>query len=144
MPQTESLILISLAVGLLINVFFCLTLYNTLLQVKPENRELNPIHIWLLLIPFVSLIAAFYIIYRLSNSIGNELLDRNYELTEKPGYNLGMGFAIIGVLIVIPMPPAILGILGLIGIVLFIQYWVKINWYRKVLKDDLLETENQP
>lgn len=141
MAQNELIIGLAIIIGLIINSFFCITLTKTLNQVKPENRELPSWVIWLLLIPFLSLGVMFYVVYRLSASVENELHDRNFEVTERPGYAQGMGFACIGIIVNLPMPTIVIGILAIIGLVLFIQYWSKMNWYKNVLQEDVSQTE---
>ncbi|MDF3077911.1 MAG: hypothetical protein K0S09_1800 [Sphingobacteriaceae bacterium] len=141
MGQNEIILGLAILIGLIINSFFCITLVNTLNQVKSENRELPSWIIWLLLIPLLSLGVMFYVVYRLSSSIENELHDRNFEVTERPGYAQGMGFACIGIIVNLPMPAFLVGILAIVGLVLFIQYWVKMNWYKKILRDDVSHNE---
>ncbi len=142
MGQNETILIAAIVIATLINAFFCITLTGALQQVKEENRELKPGLIWLLLIPVVSLAIMFFVVYRLSASLENELISRNYEVTEKPGLYQGLGFAAIGLMINLPLPQMAVGILGLIGIVLFIQYWIKINWYKKVLSEDIAEPDS--
>lgn len=141
MAQNEIIIGIAILFALIVNAFFCITLINTLKEIKPQNRELPSWVIWLLLIPLLSLGAMFYVVYRLSSSLENELHERNYEVTELPGYAQGMGFACIGIIVNLPMPMVIVGILAIVGLVPFIQYWFKMNWYRKVLRDDITHIE---
>ena len=137
MGQNETILVLAIAFALLINFFFCRNLISTLDQVKPENQELKPVIIWLLLIPIVSLIAMFYVVFRMGSSLENELRDRNFDVTEKPGYIQGLGFACIGIIVNIPMPAPFVAILAVIGLIWFIQYWMKMSWYRKVLQEDV-------
>lgn len=134
--QNVQLLVISLIIGTIINAFFCLTLYKTLKLIKPENRQLQPFMIWLLLIPLVNLFINFIVVIRMAASITNELVSRDYEVDENPGFAVGIAYAVLAVVANIPMPFSILGVIGIVGLILFIQYWMKINWYRKVLLEE--------
>ena len=139
MPEPNLLILLGTAI---VSVLFCIALRNALLQVKEENRTINASLIWLLLIPGVSLIMNFIVFFQLSRSIRNELEDRNYETDENPGLYLGLGYACsacLVYLIYVPISFTIIGFIALAGLVCFVQYWMKINWYRKVLEEDKSE-----
>jgi hypothetical protein len=80
----------------------------------------------------------FVVVTRMAKSISSELMDRGFEVEEKPGYNIGMAYAILAVSANIPMPIQIVGGIGMVAFILFIQYWMKISWYKKVLENDTL------
>ncbi|MEJ6981136.1 hypothetical protein WG906_11780 [Pedobacter sp. P351] len=145
-----------LAIGLAINIFFCLALINTLLLVKEANRRLAPGLIWLLLIPGFSTFWNFFVAFKLSQSIKNELDSRDFEVEGRPTLISGLSYAIIGFIylvlsLVILFNPqksesdlAVgFNILGLLVIVTFVQYWMKVIWYKKVLQNDEAEIINQ-
>jgi hypothetical protein len=81
-----------------------------------------------------------------------ELDERNYEVKSYPTLILGLSYALISCsALFVPVPKniknttdsAIYGALGLAAIILFIQYWMKINWYKTVIRDDSLEHETE-
>ena len=129
-----------LVLFLLVWGFFSYTLYRAIKQVKFHNQKLSPVLVWLLMIPGIQLFASFFVIPRLSDSLKAEFEERNFDITERPGYKLGIWLSCLLLFInlfvyVVP----IISLLVLPMLVLLIQYWTKINWYRKVLEKDSLE-----
>lgn len=150
---------------LIVTVFFCLTLYNTLVLIKPWNRKIKPSWVWLLFVPLFNFFWNFFVVTAISSSIKRELEERNFEVTDRPGFVSGMFYSVI--YLIAAIAPYImaatgvqaftmedvtaissgnlsvkgwffvaLGILGLLQLIFFIQYWMKINWYKTVLKND--------
>lgn len=137
------LILISLGIGIAINVLFCLSLIKTLSFIKEENRKISPSLIWLLLIPFLNNFWNFVVAVRMSQSIKNELESRNFEFEGNPTLVVGLLYSVLaGLVLFIPTPQDLksysigISILGIVVIICFAQYWLKINWYRNILKND--------
>lgn len=153
---------------LLITALFCTTMYNTLMQVREENRKLQAWQIWILFIPYISLVWNFILVFGMSNSIRAELEKREYELNSRPALVSGITYSVITLIISIlvlsfpfmevaqqvmqnrtknPEAPLGsqemllmgLGILGLVRMIFFIQFWWKIRWYKNVLKNNLAE-----
>ena len=131
-------------IGLVITILFCLTLYNTLKLVKPENRKIKPLSVWLLFLPGFNLVWNFFVVVGMSLSIKNELLSRDYEVTENPGFLSGLGYSIVSCLAVIPYLVQVpkdwfwaLGIVGILQLIFFVQFWMKVNWHKNILKDDI-------
>ena len=150
--QQTGLLVVSYLIETLIYVFFCLSLIQAVNQVKPENRTIKPSLIWLFLIPGFNLFWIFYIISRMAGSIKNELIDRDYEVEENPGYRIGLIVAIIPFIIYLlyliyyfvsrdQLVSFAIGALGIMRLIFFIQYWMKISWYKKVLESDAVEEE---
>jgi hypothetical protein len=143
------LYLISIAIGVAINVFFCLALVKTLSLVKEENRKITPILIWLILIPGFNVLWNFFVVIRMSQSIKNELDSREFEVEGNPTLYVGLSYAILSsVILFVPTPKDLnyslgVGVLAIAIIVAFVQYWMKIVWYGKVLKQDSDESEVQ-
>jgi ABC-type Na+ efflux pump permease subunit len=126
--------------NLLLYGLFCYSLYRAIKQVKPKNQKISPSYIWLLMIPVVQWGANFFVIPRLADSLQAELEERNFEISERPTYNQGIAYAAASAvtsLVALVFPAG--GLLGIAALVLMIQYWVKANWYRKVLEKDSLE-----
>ncbi|WP_423147608.1 hypothetical protein [Rubrolithibacter danxiaensis] len=147
MQPQFGLVGVSLVIETIINILFCLALIRALKQVKPQNKVINEGSVWLYLIPVFNLFWLFKIVRDMAASLSNELLHRNYEVEEKPGYNIGFAAAIMPFItfafmvfgqkqFTIQTLSLIIGVLGIIRLILFIQYWVKINWYRKVLENE--------
>jgi hypothetical protein len=137
-----------------ITVLFCRSLVKALEYVSPENRAIQPTVIWLLLIPVVTYVVNFIVVFGMSKSIANELESREFEDVKKPAFTLGIASASLAlILVVLQMGlffvPAVkkyidfIGILSLIQMIVFIQYWMKINWYKQILQRDSEGNESE-
>lgn len=131
-----------LIVAIIIAVFYLLTLQKALSRVAPWNRLMEPGLVWLSLIPLFNLIWSFFIATRIPDSLRNEFRHRRLDDGSDYGKGIGLANAIIGVLsfalnmvsrlsrqpVVIITAP-----LGLISLILFIIFWVRIAGYSKKL-----------
>ena len=146
LPLNFSTLGISALINILIIVLFCRSLVKTLEYIAPENRNIRPSLVWLLLIPVINYIMNFIVVFSMSNSISNELKSREFEEVKRPAFIPGIISAVLALLPVAVLFTAIpkkyidiIGILALFQMVFFIQYWMKFNWYRHVLKKDTEE-----
>ncbi len=155
-------------IELILTLLFCITLHFALVQVRPSNRKIPFWYIWILFIPYINIIWNFFVVIGLSNSVKAELEEREYEITGRPAFLSGIIYAIITVLMTVAMfsfpvlevmqqvvkirakdttSPLntneiillILGIAGIVRMIFFFQFWVKVSWYKNVLKEDLVE-----
>jgi hypothetical protein len=152
--QQIGLLVASFLIETLIYVFFCLSLAQALKQVRPENRTIQTSSIWLFLIPVFNLFWLFVIVSKMASSIKNELIERDYEVEENPGFNIGIATAgssiLISILYIIESTGVksstitfTLGALAIMRLIFFIQYWMKISWYRKVLETNATESSTE-
>lgn len=97
--------------------------------------------------------------FKLSSTLKNELEERDFAISNRPTFVQGILYAILALVSAIPslwlftsaqtpqevskivseMPEEIaltIQILGIVQIILFITYWSKISWYKKVLEND--------
>lgn len=128
---------IGLAIATVINVFFFLTVQNALKQCAPQNRRLSPGMVWLGLIPVFSYFWYFRIVTGVADSLAAEYQWRNLMRTEeRPGYNVGMAFGILGLCGMIQYTgiPVIGQLCGLAAFVCWIVYWVRIGKYKRELE----------
>jgi ABC-type antimicrobial peptide transport system permease subunit len=138
---------IALLVGLIINIFFLLTLSKALSRCSPRNRIMEPGQVWLNLIPFFSLVWIFITVNRISESLSNEYYDRGWDRGgEDYGKNVGLTYCIMILLSIIPYCGSIF---GLVGLVCFILYWVKIAGFSARLAsradyDDDYDDDDRP
>ena len=146
LPLNFSTLGISALINILIIVLFCRSLVKTLAFIAPENRQIQPSSIWLLLIPVFNYIMNFIVVFGMSKSIANELKNREFEEVKRPAFVPGIISAILALLPIAVLFTTIpkkymdiIGIFALLQMVFFIQYWMKINWYRQVLKKDTEE-----
>ncbi len=131
---------IFLALFLLPGVFFLLTLQNTLKAIAPESRRMAPSNVWLLFIPVFNIVWQFIMVDKIAQSISAECARLNIPVKEnKPTYNIGLAWNISNFLFFIP----IIG--GLISLLMFILYWVKVNDMKNLIKanqnDFMLDAE---
>ena len=126
------MIFILVAICVLPGIFYLITLQNTLKEVSPENRKMNPGQVWLLLIPLFNIVWQFVIVNRIADSLKNEFIKRNILIDEdRPGYSIGLAYCILGCCSCIPVLSILTSIAGL---VCWIIYWVKISDYKRKLQ----------
>jgi hypothetical protein len=125
------LILIILVIALLPQIFYLLTLQNTLLKVSPSNRKMVPGQVWLTLIPLFGMVWQFIVVTRMADSLQAEFRERGITVPEeKPGYSLGIAYCVLYCCSIIPI---LGGLASLGGLVVWIIYWVKINEYKNLI-----------
>ena len=133
-----ALLCLGLMVGIGIQVLYLRTLQKALNRVSVTNRLIEPRMLWFALIPLVHTIWNFLIPTWIPDSLRNEFIDRGEDDGTDYGKGIGFAFAICQVLLL----PFSLGIvpdptlqriirlpLGLVCLVLLIQFWVKIAVY---------------
>jgi hypothetical protein len=118
---------IAVLISLVIQVFYLVTVYNTMKLVSPENRHMSPGMVWISIIPVVNLIWDFYMVSNVASSISDELRARGIEHSEeRPGYSVGTAWCICAIIRVIPFFGFIGTLAGLAALVCWIIHWVKI------------------
>ena len=136
-------------------IFFLIAQQNTLKSIKPHNRKMQPGEVWLQLIPVFNLIWQFIVVGRISDSIRNEINDRNLnsflgiadpvfanDHTRRPTYDIGLTYCILSLCGCIPL---LGGIASLAGIVCWIVYWTQIVSYKnKFLRSPLSDQAFSP
>ena len=136
-------------------IFFLIAQQNTLKAIKPHNRKMQPGEVWLQLIPVFNLIWQFIVVGRISDSIRNEINDRNLnsflgiadpvfanDHTKRPTYDMGLTFCILSLCGCIPL---LGGIASIAGIVCWIIYWTQIVTYKnKFLNNPLSNQDFSP
>ena len=124
---------IGAAIGITIEVFYLLTLQNTLKECSPENRKMPPVNVWLNFIPLFNIVWPFIMVNRIADSLKAEFAKRGITGEEdRPGFSIGLTYCILMCCGAIP----ILNFLALPGaLVCWIIYWVKIAGYKTKLKE---------
>ncbi len=117
-------------------VFYLRTIQNTLLEVSVEHRRMKPNLVWLQLIPFFGFIWQFIIVVKVADSLRIQFYYSKISLEEyQPGQGLGIGACIMFCVSIIPL----IGFFTFFAaVVCWILYWIKINNYRKKLKESNL------
>jgi hypothetical protein len=125
------ILLVILAVGLVIAIFFLLTLSKALSRCRARNRTMEPGQVWLNLIPIFNIVWMFITVNRIAESLSNEFYDRGWDRGgEDYGKSIGTTYCIMNLLGWIPYCGSLF---GLIGLVCFIIYWVKIAGFSREL-----------
>ncbi len=133
MPGGNEWLLIFITVDLLIipKIFYIIALQKTLETISFPNRKMSPGNVWLLLIPFFSIIWHFIVVNNIADSIRAEADNNGVRIAEeRPGYNTGLIMCIADCLFFIPMLNIIT---WLVGVVFWIIYWNKILKYKNKL-----------
>ena len=130
------------AVGIAVAIFYILTLSRALKKCSPASRTMDPSLLWLLLIPLFNLIWNFFVVLAMGRSLGNEFRLRNIPHTEpEPGKTIGIAMAVCGACSIIPLVNILTGIVYL---VLWIVYWIKISGFSQMLDQVPASTGSAP
>jgi hypothetical protein len=135
---TVEMLYIFLAVSLVRLTFWILfanTIRKTLNLVAKENRNILPNQAWFVAVPLFNIYWNFEVARRLCDSLNNEFYDRKIAVEENPTLKEGRIYAWTYLAINVPFPPFLLVIGGILNLIYFITYWVKINQYRNLLKE---------
>ncbi len=85
-------------------IFYLMTLQKALLRCAPERRTTSPESVWLMLIPFFSLVYQFFLVGHLAASLHNEFVRRNIPNQDpEPGKRLGIAVGILCLVSIIPI-----------------------------------------
>ena len=94
-------ILLSLLVivgSIVAGIMFIVTLSRVASKVQPENRDLTPGSVWLLLVPLFNIVWIFIMNNRLSSSLHNEFEARGIATyVDRPTYGYGLWYGILTV-----------------------------------------------
>jgi len=125
-----AVILVFVAIGIVITIFYILTLSRALEKCSPQSRTMQPGMTWLMLIPLFNIIWHFFVVLALSASLSNEFRARGIAAPPEPGKGIGLAMCICSATCIIPILGAVTGIAYL---VLWIMYWVKIAEFSRML-----------
>lgn len=111
-------------IGIIIFIFFLISLHKAAKVVNPENRHIQPGMVWLNLIPLVSHVWLFFTATWLSKGLRAEASDHEIEEVGDAHKGLGITFATLNLTMLIP----VVNLFALIPyFVVWIVYWVKIS-----------------
>ncbi len=80
--------------GLVIQVFYLLTLQRALKRCSAQNRTMAPELVWLQIVPFLSYVWMFFNVLAIGRSLDNEFRSRGV-VRHRPGRTLGLTTAIL-------------------------------------------------
>jgi len=138
-----------LVVMLAVYILYLLTLQKALSRVSPVNRAMEPGMVWLMLIPCFNIIWQFFVAVRVPDSLRNEFRARGRDDGSDYGKTIAIAQGVIGIVSSVISNGLRAGgkdtemagscislVLGLIHLVLFIVFWVKIASYSSQLASD--------
>ena len=79
-----------IVIGLVIGIFFLLTLQTALSRCSKRNRTMEPGMVWLMFIPLFNLFWWFYLVINVGNSLKNEFSDRDMDNGGDYGKTVGI------------------------------------------------------
>src|SRR5262245_61894 len=91
-----------IVVGLVIQIFFLLTLSRCYSRIAPANRLMEPGMVWLNLIPCFGNIWIFFTTIRLADSLRKEFDERGLRGDDDYGRSLGITYPILTLLGMVP------------------------------------------
>jgi len=106
-------------------VFFCNTLSKALSRCAPENRDMTPLKIWLLLIPGVNIVWNFYAVSAIASSLKKEYTARGIQPDKDYGRDIGLAMAVFTAASMLPLLFLSLAT-SLLAAICLSLYWVKI------------------
>lgn len=112
-------------------VLFLITLQEAFKKCSPASRTMQPGKVWLWLIPLFGLVWQFIVVLNLAESLANEFARIGISIPKPaPGRSIGVAFCICNCFLLVPR---LGGVAGLVGLVLWIVYWVRIASYSRQL-----------
>jgi hypothetical protein len=127
-----------LGIGIFVGALFMITLRDLLRSVSPQNRAMQPNHVWLNFVPVFNLVWMFVTVIKIRNSARAEFRSRGWATQEDFGYGVGLAYAatiiVSQVLSLVSeyvnesafeTMTLISGLLSLVALVCWIVYWVK-------------------
>ena len=125
------MIMILIIIGaIVLNVFFLLTLQNTLKEVDPALRKVPPSNVWLMFIPIFSVVYAFILYPNISDSVKSEYQRRGLPMDGDFSRALGITMAALSIATIIPYLGSLI---ALANLVLLIVFWTKMSGYKNHL-----------
>jgi Na+/H+ antiporter NhaB len=133
-------VLIAVAIGITIQVFFLLTLSRAFNNCRPENRTMEPGLVWLNLVPCLNIVWIFVTVIRLAASLRAEFAMRGNRREDDYGQNIGIAYNVLAFAGAIPFIGPVFSIGSL---VCFIMYWVKIAGYNRELQESSADMRDE-
>jgi hypothetical protein len=115
---------------LVVRILYLRTVYLALRRVHPRNRRMQPGMVWLELIPLFNYFWSFIVVDRVCGSLDDEFYDRRIRRRDDFGRSIGTAMNVCYIL------TCVFSLFGVVGMVLWIIYWVKIAGYSRVLAQD--------
>ena len=119
-------------------ILYVVALQDLLKKCAPESRTTPPGIVWLLLIPAFGLAWQFFVVVNIAKTLRYEFARRGIPSNESsPGQTVGLLLSVCNLCIFIPL---VGGLASLVCVVLWIDYWIKIANYSRILDENQIET----
>lgn len=133
------IILFSLGLIILLNVFYLINLQNTLKEVGESRRKVPASNVWLMFIPLFNLIYPFILYPKICDSLKAEYEHRGLNAQGNFGRGVGIAMPILSFACITP----VLGMGAVIAhLVLFIIFWSKTAGYKIQLRQSPKSPDN--
>jgi hypothetical protein len=126
--------IVMFAIALAIGAFICYQLYLAATRLPDANRKLAPASVFLLLVPLLNFVWLFIVVMKLSEGYQQYFAERHRTDVGDCGYRVGLGWAIAGICVVVPIANIFAGVASL---VLMILYLVKMSQLRAMVVPSL-------
>ena len=124
-------VLLLLAVGIAVAVFYILTMQKALTLAGERHQKMNPGLVWLMLIPLFNLVWHFFVVKNVSESI-KAWAAENGKNVDDAGYTIGLVGCICNCCAVIPVVNMLAGPAALICLII---WWVKVAGFNKLMSN---------
>jgi len=121
---------IVLVITFAISIVICAMLYVVQKRVPVEHRKIEPLHIWLLLIPFFNIVWNFFVFQRVPASYQSYFNAQGRTDVGDCGKQIGLWYAICAVVSIVPCVNYIAGPAALVLLIIFL---VKMFGYRNMI-----------
>lgn len=117
------------AVGIVIAIFYILTMQKALELTGERHQKMKPAMVWLMLIPLFNLVWHFFVVKNVSDSIKSWAAE-NGKNVDDAGYTIGLVTCIAQCCGFIPILNVLAGPVALVCLVI---WWVKIAGFNKLM-----------
>jgi divalent metal cation (Fe/Co/Zn/Cd) transporter len=122
-------VLVGLAIGIAIVVFYILTMQKALNLAGERHQKMQPGMVWLMLIPLFNLVWHFFVVKNVSESIKSWAAESGAKVDDA-GYTIGLVGCIANCCGIIPIINILAGPAGLVCIII---WWVKVAGFNKLM-----------
>jgi hypothetical protein len=123
----------SLVIWLVVNGLFCMSMAKALNACSESNRQMSPGLVWLVLIPCFHVVWYFFIVLWIPDTLKKEFESRDEDDGSNYGKTMGLTSAILLAvnwgLCAVPYVQCCGWIVGLVGFVMWIVFWVQVIGY---------------
>lgn len=113
------IVIIAIGIGLLISIIVAALLYSIQSRVPAEHRKMDPIMVWLLLIPIFNLIWNFFVFQRIPESYKSYFDAQGRTDVGDCGKTIGLWYAICAVATIVPCLNYLAGPAALVLLIIF-------------------------